>query len=126
MPTEDSSIFAFAIGNQLIGLRLSEVERVLPAAELLDPPQRSPGLSGFLNYRGQVIPILNLREILELPAKELSASDRIIMVRSWNTLLGFFVDEALGVYDIHQMQVISADFEALNIGPAIEGFIQCG
>jgi purine-binding chemotaxis protein CheW len=121
---DDTAIFAFTIAGHLIGLHLPEVERVLPVAELLDPPQSSPGLAGFLNYRGTIVPVLNMRAIMGIQLRELCAGDRIVMIRAWDTTLGLVVDEALGVYESRPMQAFSADLESRNIGPAIEGFIQ--
>ena len=126
MISGEPSTFIFVVGNKLLGLDLAQVDRVLPAAQLLDPPQSSPGLAGFLNYRGQVIPILNLRELLGLPAMDLRSSDRIVLARAWNAPVGLIVDEALGVHEADRMQPFLAELEALSICPAIEGFVQVG
>jgi chemotaxis signal transduction protein len=126
MTTGPGAIFLFSIGEKLLGLKLADVDRVLPAAELLDTPQSSPGLAGFLNYQGQAIPIMFLSELLGLPVRTLRVSDRIVLARAWNALVGLIVDEALGVYESSRMQPIPAEFEALNISPDIEGFVQVG
>lgn len=126
MTPEELSTFLFVVGNKLLGLKLAEVDRVLPAAQLLDPPQCTPGLAGFLNYRGRAIAVLNFRELLGLPAKALQASDRIVLARAWNAPIGFIVDEALGVHQSGPMQPYPAEFELLNANPANEGFVPLG
>lgn len=118
----DHSFFIYMIDNRLLGLRLEEVDRVLPAARLLDPPQSNPGMAGFLNYQGQVIPVWNLREMLGLPAVALRASDRIVLARAWGAVLGLIVDEALGVYESQWVLPVPADVEALPLRSSIEGF----
>lgn len=118
----EHSFFIYMIDDKLLGLRLGDVDRVLPAARLLDPLQSSPGLAGFLNYQGQVIPVLDLREILRLQPAPLRASDRIVLARAWGGVIGLIVDEALGVYEAAWIGPAPADVEGLTLTPAIEGF----
>src|SRR5690242_18545858 len=122
----EQAFFVFKLDDRLLGLSLAQVDRVLPAARLLGPPQGSTGLAGFLNYRGQIIPILDLRAILGLPAGTLCPSQRILLVRAGNGVIGLIADEVLGIHETDRMQRMTSPFEGVKIRQAIEGFIAIG
>jgi purine-binding chemotaxis protein CheW len=123
----DQAFFIFKTHDRLIGLSLAQVDRVLPAARLLNAPQGSTGLAGFLNYRGRVIPVLDLRAILGLPAELLRPSQRIVLVRAGTgSVMGLIADEVLGIHAADRMQRLPKEFEGLPVHQAIEGFIAIG
>lgn len=72
----------FLIEEQKYALGVSCVQTVIPAVEITPVEGASEFLLGVINLRGSILPVLNMRKRLDLPAKSLDLSDRIIVVNA--------------------------------------------
>lgn len=69
----------FQLGDDRYVLDASQVAEVLPLLDLKHIPRSPPGLTGVFNYRGTVVPVVDLCELaLNRPAQE-RLSTRIII-----------------------------------------------
>jgi purine-binding chemotaxis protein CheW len=74
-----------------------EVQRAaLPAAL----PGAPAIVSGLLNVRGELVPVVDLRARLRLPARPLRASDHLVFCRIRDRTLCFAVDRAIDLVEI--------------------------
>jgi chemotaxis signal transduction protein len=121
-----TSICVFAIDRILIGLRLGEIDRVLAAMQLHQPAMMPPYFAGFLNLHGALIPVVEIRKLLGLPAKALAADDRIVLGRAWGESIAFVVDAVLGVQDYEVLQVIAPALQPAELNSSVEGFVLHG
>ena len=105
----------FSAGGMSLALPLSVVEKVELAAELTPLPEAPRVVSGAVNWRGRILPALSMRRRLNLPERELAASDRMVIARTSRRLLALIVDEVLGVRYFHEAELAGAD--AIYEGP---------
>ena len=74
-------LLLFEVGANRFGIEASEIVEVIPLVSLKKVPHAPGCVSGVFNYRGQVVPVIDVNALLgERPAR-LLLSTRIILVR---------------------------------------------
>ncbi len=113
--------FVFMLDDQRYGIDLQAVERVIPAVELISLPKAPDFMSGLINLRGRIIPVVNIRKKFQLPERELNMDDRIIIFQSTTWTTSFVVDTVEGVIEFSEDELNGADTLFPEMGPFIEG-----
>ncbi len=74
-------LLVFEAGNNRYGIEASEIIEVIPVVSFQRIPHAPVYVAGLLNYRGAVVPVIDLQALLgENPARRL-LSTRIMVVR---------------------------------------------
>ena len=84
--------------NEQYALRVDEVLEVAELGEITPVPGASPSVMGVRNLRGQVVPVLNLARVLDVP--ESPAPQRIVIAEDSDRKAGLAVDEVIGVEEL--------------------------
>jgi chemotaxis-related protein WspB len=72
---------AFHIGDQRFGIPCADIVEVVPRVNLRDIPRAPPHVPGLFTYRGAVVPVIDLRQLLwNTPCAD-RMSTRIVLVR---------------------------------------------
>ncbi|NOZ68080.1 MAG: hypothetical protein GXP46_02230 [Deferribacteres bacterium] len=91
--------------EQYIGFKLNAGEYMIPiltVREILkmpavtELPQLPPYIKGVTNIRGSIIPIINLKSLLNAPGDE-NTSDTVIVISAGKVAFGIIVDSITGV-----------------------------
>lgn len=69
--------------------RVKDINRILPITKM---PQTPSFMEGIVNLRGEIIPIVDLRERFHLPVIEETPESRIVIVEFKHRVLGMIVD----------------------------------
>jgi purine-binding chemotaxis protein CheW len=85
---------SFSVGEEEYGLELLRVKEVIRVREITWLPKAPSFVKGIINLRGDVIPVIDLRERFGLGARETAASARVIVVEVEQRLIGMVVDSA--------------------------------
>lgn len=75
-------LLLFRLSDRVAAIRLGEVERITPMAELAIPPGLPAALEGVLNLAGVAIPVLRLDRLFGLPAQQLSLYSMLIILKA--------------------------------------------
>jgi len=99
--TERREFLSFRISNELYGVELKCLKEIIKLRELTEVPKVSKYIRGVISLRGVIIPIIELREILNLPVSSQDANGRrIVVVEIDNILAGFTIDSIFRVLRI--------------------------
>ena len=90
----DIEILVFEIDGQRFGVRSADVVEVLQAATLSPLPQAPATIEGVLSLRGRVVPVLDTRRAVGLPAKRMQHTDHLIVVRAGGWTIALRADRA--------------------------------
>lgn len=90
----ENQYVVFKLGKSEFGIDIMNVKEISAYEESTSIPNSPEFIEGVLNYRGNVIPIINLKERLHLGEVEVSKDTRIIVVTMEDKEVGFIVDEA--------------------------------
>lgn len=72
-------------------------------------PHAKPFVKGVINLRGQIVPILDLREILGYDEDFSNKKRKIIIIENEDELLGLIIDEVLSISRIEDSQIEDLD-----------------
>ncbi len=104
--TEDLKQFIrFRIADADYGLELLRVKEVIRLTEVTRLPKEPPFVKGIINLRGDVIPIIDLRERLGFEPMARTRATRIIVVETEARLMGMVADSASQVVRIPTSQI---------------------
>jgi purine-binding chemotaxis protein CheW len=99
----------FALEGQRYGLPLETVERVLPMVAV-SPLAKAPAIAlGVINVHGRIIPVVDIRRRLGLPAREHDLAAHLLVARTIRRTLALTVDAVLGVTEIGADRVTAPD-----------------
>jgi len=87
-------LISFTVGTEEYGLELLRVREVIRMRQITWLPKAPPCVKGIINLRGDVIPIVDLRERFGLQAQEQTAMTRVIVVEAKGEPVGVVVDSA--------------------------------
>jgi purine-binding chemotaxis protein CheW len=85
-------LVSFNIGQEEFGLGIQSIQEINRMVEITRVPNSPDFVSGVINLRGKVIPIINLRKRFGFPPKENDRNTRIIVVELGTMVVGFVVD----------------------------------
>ncbi len=95
----------FTVGEEEFGIELLHVKEVIRIREITRLPGTPACVRGIINLRGDVIPLVDLREKFGLEAKEYGGMTRVIVVEVEGSLVGMVVDSASQVVRISSEEI---------------------
>jgi len=101
-------ILVFEVEGQHFGVRSADVVQVLRAASLSPLPQAPESIEGVLNLRGCLVPVLDTRKLLGLPANPMRHTDHLIVVVAGGQVLTLRADRATNLVRVESDQTAAA------------------
>lgn len=92
MSTEQYIVFKLDEGEY--GISIMNIREIIPYKSPTFVPDTPEFVEGLLNHRDSVIPVINLKERLNLNNYEVTNDSRIIIITIDDKDVGFLVDEA--------------------------------
>lgn len=74
-------VCTFRLGTQLFGVDVADVKEVNPETTLTRIHHAPPQVQGYVNLRGQIYLVLDLRRLLGLPAGSLGQESRLVVFK---------------------------------------------
>jgi purine-binding chemotaxis protein CheW len=99
-PGERIEIVEFLLSSERYGLELHYVREVWPLKDLTPIPCTPSFVFGVINVRGQILSVINLKELLNLPGKGLGDLNKVIILNSDTMEFGILADEVIGVRNV--------------------------
>ena len=78
--TNSEQYVTFLLGDELFGVQVTRAREILNLAPLTQVPQTPEYMLGVINLRGQVVPVIDMRIKLNIPAGEQTQNTCIIVV----------------------------------------------
>ncbi len=109
MVHSDPILVVFALECQRYALPLAAAQTVARAVEVTPLPKAPAIVLGVINVRGQIIPVLDIRQRFGLPQREIDLSDQFIIARTAKRAVALVVDRVVGVLTRPAEFVIASD-----------------
>lgn len=90
----------FKLDDEEYGIDILRVKTIEKMSEITRVPKTSSYVKGVINLRGEIVPIIDLKERFNLGESALTENTRIIIVYYDETIVGLIVDSATEVIDI--------------------------
>jgi len=88
-----NQIIVFRVGNEDYGLEIEKVQEVIRMKTIKKLPRSPKFILGVMNLRGNIIPVIGLRQKFGLDPMEYTEFTRIVVVNHRSKLVGMVVDE---------------------------------
>jgi len=92
---ERPETLVFEVGGRRYGLASFEVVELVRVVAVVPLPAAPGWVEGVVNLRGRVVPVIDLRDRLGLPAKAVELSDQLLVARGRNFPVAVRIDRAL-------------------------------
>jgi len=95
-------IVTFEMGKELYGFTINEVQEIIRYKIPSEVPNMPSYVKGIMDLRDSVLPVIDLRIMLNVPATEPDEFTKVIVLQTNNTKVGFIVDrikEVLRVFE---------------------------
>jgi twitching motility protein PilI len=94
----------FRIGNKRLASGFDEVVEIMPMPQVTPVPGAQPWLLGVANIRGNLLPIVDLKQFLEGERTVLHEGQRVLIVRQPGGDVAVTIDELFGQRSFNQSQ----------------------
>ena len=115
--TETRQYLTFKLGNEVFATDVAKVREVLDFTTITEIPRTPDFMSGVINLRGSVVPVVDLRLCLEMSKTEKTRNTCIVVVEvvldNESTVIGVLADSVEEVIDLEPDQIQPAP----RIGP---------
>ncbi len=91
----------FKLDVEEYGVDIQRVIEIVEPTAITRVPYAPSFVKGVINLRGEIIPVMALRERFNLPLAEITGEMRIIIFKANETLIGAIVDTVAEVIHIH-------------------------
>jgi len=90
----------FLLSYEKYALEVKYIQEVCSLKELTEIPGTPPFILGVMNFHGQILSIIDLRNFFDLPVKGLTELNKVIVLHNEETIFGILADELLEIRQI--------------------------
>jgi purine-binding chemotaxis protein CheW len=106
--TDSTQLVVFFLDEQRYALQLNSVERVVLVVEITPLPKAPTIVRGIINVAGTLTPVLDIRSRFNLPGRDISLSDQLIIARTAKRQVALVVDAVGEVMELPAEEQIEA------------------
>ncbi len=112
MPLDTAQFLLLRAGDQSCGLPAANIREIVHRAALLSTPGQPRILEGFLNLRGEAIPVIPLRRLFGLPDGPPDLYTPLVIIDAGGVQAAIEADEAESVLEIRAEEMRALPAEA--------------
>lgn len=105
MVSNETQFVIFRLADEYYGMNISYVETIEKIMNITRVPRTEKYVKGVINLRGEIVPVIDLRERFNVKASTYGSDTRIIVNKIDGILIGFIVDSASEVKSIIETDV---------------------
>jgi purine-binding chemotaxis protein CheW len=90
----------FQVADQRFAIPLFSIERVVAVVEV-SPLAKSPDfILGTINFEGEFLPVINIRNVFKLPGKEIDLDDQLMITQTSSLKIALWIDKTIEVVEL--------------------------
>jgi purine-binding chemotaxis protein CheW len=113
-------VVIFRLDGLLYALLLENVIRVIHALEIRELPKAPKIISGIINVKGEIIPVIDMRKRFGMMEREIIPDDNFILVDTGKRHVALWIDEMSGVKELKTVNYLETK-EVLPYAEFIKG-----
>lgn len=99
-------IISFVLDTEIFGADMGSVAEIMEMTEIMPVPNVPEFVSGLINLRGDIVPVIDLRTLFRLERKSWTNNSRIVIMKEKGLLVGIVVDSMW-----ESLRLAPADFQ---------------
>ncbi len=100
----------YRVGRRRLASGFDEVVEILPMPQVTPVPGAQPWMLGVANVRGNLLPIVDLKQFLEGERTVLHEAQRVLIVRQPGGDVAITIDELFGQRSFNDAEQLDGDF----------------
>lgn len=119
--TNELEILEFMVGSNHYGINVAKIKEILTYTPSVPVPNSHPGIEGIIKPRNDVISVISMARVLNLPELKPESLERsMYIVTNFNNLLtAFHVDNVIGIKRVSWTQINKPDSTISNGGETV-------
>ncbi len=93
-------VVVFRLAREFYGIELSRIRIIEPLKTVTYIPGLPDFIVGIINYRGEIISVIDLKLFFDLPGRESADKGHVIILSKTDMEFGIIADEIVGVRSI--------------------------
>jgi len=110
IPEEEIRICLFSIGEDLYAIPVEMLTEIILLQKIFPVPTTPPHVLGVINLRGNIVPIVDIRPALALPAQK--SPGQIAIMKHGSLNLGIVVDNVYEVVGVPESSILAPPSDA--------------
>lgn len=102
---ETKQYIIFHLNNEEYGIEIQQVQTIERMMSITRVPKTQRYLKGVINLRGEIVPVMSLRDRFELGEDQYTEHTRIIIINTSDALIGLIVDEVQEVLEFSSKMI---------------------
>jgi purine-binding chemotaxis protein CheW len=123
--TKHYKIVVFTLDELACALNVANVVRVIRALEISKLPKAPEIIKGIIHFRGQIIPVVDIRKRFGHLRRKIKADDRIIIADTGKRKVAFFADSVSEIQELESHQLVSSA-ESVSFAQFKKGITEVG
>ncbi|RUM90950.1 MAG: chemotaxis protein CheW [Thermovibrio sp.] len=98
-PEKEVQVIAFKLNRELVGVLIEQIIEITINRDITPVPKAPSYVIGVMNLRGKIVPVINLKEHLQIPyqiPEDIYENNKIVILDTPKGEVGVVVDEIIG------------------------------
>lgn len=109
---DTTQFIVIKLGSEQYGIDIQYIDNIVRMQHITRVPKVAPYLRGVINLRGEVIPVMSLRQKMGLPVDEITKNTRIIILKlEQHGTIGVIVDEVKEVVTLNDGETEKVSYD---------------
>ena len=122
---EEQQFVTFRLDHEEYGIQIQRVKDIITPPKITEVVDGVDGLLGIINLRGEMLPVIDLRQRIGCSMRALTKKARIIIVEYEYEDIGFLVDEVTQVLKVNEQDIqLPKNTQQYNESKLISGITQ--
>jgi len=105
-PLKQSHYMEFKLGKKEFVMPVESVQRVVHAVEITRLPKAPPICLGLINYKGEILPVVDISRRFHLPERGIEVDRYFIIVRSKARKFALVTDDIGSVIEVSPENIV--------------------
>ncbi len=101
-----NSIVTFNINDQIMGVDMLNVERIMKISKISSIPNSPEYLEGVMDIQNTLIPAINLKKKFKFSTKAVLPDSSVIVITNQNKKCGIIVDIVNDIVDVSNVNIV--------------------
>ncbi len=113
---EEKRVIAFLLNEELIGINIKNIIKITKKLDITPVPKTAEHIMGVMNLRGNIVPVVNIKKMLDLPnADNVDEQEFILIIDTELGNIGLMIDKVVGAITIEDEEIQPAPINSIGI-----------
>lgn len=104
----ENKYIVFKLKDNLYSIDLKMAREIITCKDIKQLPSMPDFFAGLINLRGFLLPLIDIKKILQIPQKEENSKRKIIIIAWQKKIFGLLIDEIEDIVTIEEDNIIPA------------------